>query len=104
MLKKPYSKNYVCNCESNAFYTLYMKSNFASGCVVMTAFLLELLIFSGGPLTPIISNMTAFNQSSHCMDNNPGTVCTNVYGAHPFIIFDLGTPLAAISSASVRLG
>jgi hypothetical protein len=61
-------------------------------------------MYLDGPLTPVIMNMTPFNQPSYCMDNNPQTVCTNGYGTHPFVIFDFGTPLATIPSVSVLLG
>jgi hypothetical protein len=58
----------------------------------------------GAPTPPTVLNMTLFDQPSYCMDNNQQTVCTNIYGTHPYIIFDLATPLATVPSLQIQLG
>jgi hypothetical protein len=49
-------------------------------------------------------NTTRFNNPSFCTDENTETVCTNNNWPHPWIVFDLGTPISVTSSLSVLLG
>jgi Tfp pilus assembly protein FimT len=67
--------------------------------------LTRLTIFASvATVQAVAVNSSNFNNPSFCNDGNTGSVCTSNSWPHPWIVFDLGSTIATVSSVSVLLG